>query len=100
GSGLGPGEGGGTGGGAYRIGNGVEAPQVLSQIRPQYTPDAVRATGQGCGVVECVVRPDGTVSNAHIVKSLDSVFGLDQEAIKAARLWRFVPGTRFGHAAP
>ena len=100
GSGLGPGDGGGTGGGAYRIGNGVESPQVLSQIRPQYTADAMRAKVQGVALVECVVMPDGTVTNAHIVKSLDSVFGLDQEAIKAARLWRFVPGKRFGQPVP
>ena len=100
GSGLGPGDGGGTGCGAYRIGNGVESPQVLSQIRPQYTADAMRAKVQGVALVECVVMPDGTVTNAHIVKSLDSVFGLDQEAIKAARLWRFVPGKRFGQPVP
>ena len=60
----------------------------------------MRAKVQGVALVECVVMPDGTVSNAHIVKSLDSVFGLDQEAIKAARLWRFVPGKRFGQPVP
>ena len=60
----------------------------------------MRAKVQGVVLVECVVMPDGTVSNAHIVKSLDSVFGLDQEAIKAARQWRFVPGKRFGQPVP
>jgi protein TonB len=100
GAGLGPGDEAGTGGGAYRIGNGVESPQVMSQVRPQYTADAMRAKVQGVALVECVVMPDGSVSNAHIVKSLDSVFGLDQEAIKAARLWRFVPGKRFGQPVP
>ena len=73
---------------------------MLSQIRPQYTADAMRAKVQGSGVVECVVLPDGTVGEAHIVKSLDSVFGLDQEALKAARRWRFVPGRRFGQPVP
>jgi TonB family protein len=31
-----------------------------------------------------------------VVRSLDPTFGLDQEAIKAARQWRFAPGTRMG----
>jgi hypothetical protein len=30
------------------------------------------------------------------MKSLDKVFGLDDEAPKAAGQWRFVPGRRFG----
>jgi TonB family protein len=96
GNGLGPGEGGGTGGGVYRIGNGVESPQPLVTVRPEYTADAMRAKVQGVALVQCVVMPDGTVGEAHIVKSLDSVFGLDQKAVEAARKWRFVPGKRFG----
>ena len=44
--------------------------------------------------VTCVVRPDGTVSDAHILKSLDP--GLDVEALKAANQYRFVPATRDG----
>ena len=31
---------------------------------------------------------------------IDPVFGLDQEAIKAARQWRFAPGTRMGQPVP
>jgi TonB family protein len=96
GSGLGPGEGGGTGGGVYRPGNGVELPRVLREVRPNYTADAMRAKVQGTVWVEAVVLQDGTVGQAKIVRSLDSTFGLDEEALKAARQWRFVPGTRFG----
>jgi len=96
GSGLGPGFGGGTGGGAYRPGNGVQLPAPLFEKKPQYTADAMRAKVQGTVLLECVVLPDGTVGNVEIVRSLDSTFGLDQEAIKAAKQWRFRPGTRFG----
>ena len=96
GSGLGPGEGGGTGGGVYRPGNGVELPQVLVQKKPQYTAEAMRAKVQGVVWVDAVVLPDGTVGDVNITKSLDSTFGLDQEAIQAAKQWKFVPGRRFG----
>jgi periplasmic protein TonB len=96
GSGLGPGYGGGTGGGAYRPGNGVETPRLLKEVKPQYTAQAMRAKVQGTVLLECVVQPDGTVGNIRVVRSLDQAFGLDQEAIKAARQWQFAPGTRFG----
>jgi periplasmic protein TonB len=100
GSGLGPGSGGGTGGGVYHPGNGVTLPRVLREVRPQYTSDAMRAKVQGTVLLQCVVRPDGTVSDVQIVRSLDGVFGLDGEAIKAARQWRFAPGTRLGEPVP
>lgn len=96
GSGLGPGSGGGTGGGVYRPGSGVTTPRPIREVKPQYTSEAMRAKIQGEVWVEAVVLPDGSVGRAEIVRSLDPVFGLDQEAIKAARQWRFVPGTRMG----
>lgn len=96
GSGLGQGSGGGTGGGVYRPGNGVMIPRVLREVKPAYTAEAMRAKVQGVVLLECVVLPDGTVGRVEVVKSLDGTFGLDQEAVKAARQWRFAPGTRFG----
>ena len=96
GSGLGQGSGGGTGGGVYRPGSGVINPRVIREVKPQYTADAMRAKVQGTVLLECVVLPDGSVGRVDVVKSLDPTFGLDAEAIRAARQWRFVPGTRFG----
>jgi periplasmic protein TonB len=100
GSGLGPGWGGGTGGGAYRPGNGVEIPRLIREVKPQYTADAMRAKIQGVVWLECIVLPDGTVGDVRVTRSLDSTFGLDQEAIRAAKQWRFQPGTRFGEPVP
>ena len=60
----------------------------------------MRAKVQGTVLLQCVVRPDGSVTDIQILRSLDSVFGLDQEAIKAARQWRFAPGTRMGQPVP
>jgi TonB family protein len=96
GSGLGPGSGGGTGGGVYKPGNGVTTPIVLKEVKPQYTSDAMRAKVQGSVWLECVVRPDGSVGDVKVIRSLDSTFGLDLEAMKAARQWRFRPGMRQG----
>jgi len=96
GSGLGVGSGGGTGGGVYRAGSGVINPRVLYEAKPQYTADAMRAKVQGTVVLECVVLADGSVGRVDVVRSLDPTFGLDLEAVKAAKLWRFQPGTRLG----
>ena len=96
GDGLGPGGGGGTGGGVFRPGNGVETPRLLREVTPKYTAEAMRAKEQGIVLVEAVVLPDGTVGDVEVIRSLDKVFGLDEEAIRAARQWRFLPGTRFG----
>jgi periplasmic protein TonB len=98
GSGLGPGTGGGTGGGVYRPGSGVSIPRIVREVRPDYTSDAMRAKIQGQVILEAVVMPDGSVGRVEVVRSLDAVFGLDQEAVKAARQWRFVPGMRQGEA--
>jgi|SRR5215471_5199499 len=96
GPGLGPGRDGGTGDGVYRVGNDVTSPVVIQQVRPNYTSDAMRARIQGPVLLECIVRPDGTCTDIKLLQSLDSAFGLDVEAIKAARQWRFQPGTRRG----
>ena len=100
GSGLGQGSGGGTGGGVYRPGNGVMIPRVLREVKPAYTAEAMRAKVQGVVLLECVVMPDGSVGRVEVVKSLDGTFGLDQEAIKCVRQWRFRPGTKQGRAVP
>jgi protein TonB len=53
----------------------------------------MRARVQGVALVQCVVRTNGTPTDCEIYRPLDSMFGLDQEALKAARQWRFAPGT-------
>jgi len=75
-------------------------PELLREVKPDYTADAMRAKMQGVVLLECVVRPDGTVGDLRIVKSLDKTFGLDEQAIKAAKQWRFSPGRRLGEPVP
>ena len=83
-------------GGVYRPGAGIVNPRLLREVRPQYTAEALRAKISGTVYLEMVVLPDGTVGDVRITRSLDPVYGLDEEAIKAARQWLFEPGTRFG----
>jgi protein TonB len=100
GPGYGPGTGGGTGGGYYREGNGVSSPVVIREVKPNYTGEAMRARIQGLVTMEAIVMPDGSVGNVQIIKSLDTIFGLDQEAVKTVKQWRFRPGMRLGQPVP
>jgi periplasmic protein TonB len=100
GSGLGEGFDRGTGGRGYQIGNGVTRPIEVRKGVPQYTSDAMRARIQGSVIVECVVQASGMCSDIRVIRSLEPSFGLNDEAIKAARQWRFRPGTRMGAPVP
>lgn len=90
----------GIGDGPRSGGPGVTTPVVITQVKPQYTPEAMRAKVQGLVRVECVVLPDGTVGDARIVRSIDPVFGLDEQALAAAKRWRFKPGLMNGKPVP
>jgi len=96
GDGLGPGEGGGVGGGVYGPGSGVQFPELVRRVRPNYTLEAMRAKIQGTVLVEAIILPDGSVGPVKIVRSLDSVFGLDAEAVRAAQQFEFRPAMRLG----
>lgn len=56
----------------------------------------MRARAQGIITIECVVEPDGECGDIRIVRSFAPLFGLDAEAIAAARRWRFKSGMREG----
>jgi periplasmic protein TonB len=78
----------------YQIGNGVTAPVIIKEVKPNYTPDAIRRKVQGTVQVSAVVLTDGTVGEVHVTKSLD--LDLDEQAIIATKQWRFKPGTKDG----
>jgi protein TonB len=50
--------------------------------------------------MEAVVQTDGTVAEVRVVRSLDKKFGLDEEAVKTLKQWRFEPGKKGGVAVP
>ena len=98
--GFGPGTERGTGDRAYQPGNDVSMPRLLSDVKPKYTSDAMRARVQGAVLIGCIVNAKGEVTDVKVLRSLDAAFGLDQEAMVAARQWRFSPGRRQGEPVP
>jgi periplasmic protein TonB len=99
GGGLGEGRGGNHGGSVYDAGaGGVSYPRLVREVPPMYTNGAMRARVEGIVELCAIVRADGSVGEVWVTRSLDSVFGLDREALRAVRLWRFVPALRAGRA--
>ena len=80
--------------GVYRVGSGVTPPTVLSRIEPVYSEAAREAKIQGKVVLSAIVRKDGSFEVLRVVRGLG--LGLDENAIRALKKWRFRPGKRYG----
>ena len=80
----------------FTPGDGVSLPTVVKQVRPDYTEAAKVARIEGDVVMQAVVLADGSVGDVTVTKSLDSVNGLDEQAVNALKQWEFNPGTRDG----
>ena len=64
--------------------------RVVSAPSPRYPPEALRAGTSGEVLVEITVAPDGSVTNARVVRATPPrVF--DREALNAVRRWKFEP---------
>lgn len=99
GGGFGPGDGGGTGGGHYRAGvGGVSAPQVIYSVEPEFSDEARRAKYEGICNVTLIVDAQGNPQNVRVPRPLG--MGLDEEAIKAVKQYKFKPAMFQGHPVP
>jgi len=82
----------------YRPGNGVSLPELVKDVKPQYTSDAMRHKVKGRVVLEAVVTSDGTVGDVEVKQSLDKRYGLDDACVAALKQWQFKPGVKDGKA--
>jgi TonB family protein len=73
----------------YKIGGRISAPQVIHSVEAKYTDEARRFGYQGVCLVSLIVNAQGNPVNVHVVRPLG--MGLDQEAIKAVRQYKFKP---------
>ena len=80
----------------YKTGDGVSAPVLVKEVKPQYTAKAKRAGIEGTVLLDCIVETDGSVGDVTVTRSLDEE--LDQQAVVAARQWTFQPGKKNGKA--
>lgn len=78
----------------YRPGNGVSAPRLVKDIKPQYSYGAMRRGVTGTVLLRCVVDRDGVPTRVEIITPLDEE--LDRTSLEALKQWRFEPGRKDG----
>ena len=80
----------------FNPGDGVSRPVAIKIVKPEYTEAAKAARIQGVVVMQGVILADGSVGDVTVTESLDSVNGLDAQAIDAFKQSTFTPGTKDG----
>jgi TonB family protein len=80
----------------FKPGDGVSLPRLLTEVKPQYTKEAMDAKIQGTVWLRAVVLASGDVGDVKVVQSLDDKYGLDRNAVTAAGQWKFVAGRKDG----
>jgi protein TonB len=79
---------------AARQGDVTTAPVLVKDVKPSYPPRALAAKQHGRVLLTLTVKPDGTVGKVRVTEHLSEE--LDAAAVRAAKQWRFKPGTRNG----
>jgi TonB family protein len=80
----------------FQAGEDITPPKGVYTPAAPYTQQARRRGIEGTVALDIVVDASGNVSDVKVAKSLDP--GLDANAVKTVRNWRFEPGTRDGRA--
>jgi TonB family protein len=80
--------------GVFRVGGRVTAPVPIHRVEPQYSEKARAAKLHGVVVLYVEITPEGLPSNLRVMRGLG--MGLDEEAIKAVKKWKFRPGLKDG----
>ncbi len=78
--------------------SGLSGPNLVYAPDPHYTVEARRAHVEGAVVLTLMVGTDGLPRDIKLIRHLG--YGLDEEAIKAVRTWRFEPAKKNGRPVP
>ena len=77
---------------------GIRPPRATSIADPKYSDAARKAKINGSVIVAVAINEEGGVDDVKIVRSLG--YGLDQNAMAAARQGKFTPATKDGKPVP
>ena len=74
--------------GPVRVGGQIKAPSKLKDVAPKYSDMARQARVQGVVVLECVISPEGRVTNVKVLRGSPL---LDDSAVEAVKQWVYSP---------
>ena len=80
-----------------RVGGAIKPPVKTKDVRPVYPSIAQSARVQGVVIIEATIGPNGTVTDAKVLRSIPL---LDAAALDAVRQWIFTPTTLNGQPVP
>jgi len=75
----------------YELNEAITAPVPILAPKPSYPEAARRAKIQGVVRLQCVILANGGCTDPTVLRSLDKVHGVDEEAVRTMRRWRFKP---------
>ncbi len=78
----------------FQLTGNITPPEKIFFPTPRYTEEGRQARTQGVVILEAVVDALGDVGRVKVLKGLP--FGLTEEAVATARLWKFRPARKAG----
>jgi TonB family protein len=82
----------------YETEAGLRRPELIERTEPNYTEEARIARHEGTVRIEVEIDEDGRPRNTKVLQILG--LGLDEQAIRAVREWRFRPARFDGRKVP
>jgi TonB family protein len=79
-------------------GDEVTAPVAIEKTQPQYTTMAWEAGVKGKVILRLLIDDEGTLEDVEVIEG--QPYGLNDQAVKAVRRWRFKPALRHGKPVP
>ncbi len=82
---------------AVRVGGQIKEPKKLRDVKPTYPDIAKQARVQGIVILECIISPQGKVSEVKVLRGIPL---LDAAAIEAVKQWVYTPTLLNGVPVP
>ncbi len=81
-----------------KIGGGVTEPELIHKTDPEFSAEAKKAKFNGIVLVNFIVDAKGKPQNVRVLRGVG--MGLDEEAIKAVKQYKFKPAMEDGKPVP